>query len=130
MLRALPIMIAVVLAIFSLIDLAMSPAAAVRQLPKWGWLLVILVPFAGPVAWLAVGRPTNEGPPSSGQSAPRRPVAPDDDPDFLNRIEQRRQQDERARLRDWEAELQRREQELGRRDGPEPDDDATGTPDQ
>jgi len=47
-----------VLWIFCVIDVVTSRDDEVRHLPKWGWLvLVLLFPLVGSVAWLAVGRP-------------------------------------------------------------------------
>lgn len=130
MLKLLPVLIGIVLAIYSLIDLAMSPAASVRNLPKLGWFVVILVPFAGPIAWLTAGRPTGGERPPGGQPArPSPPVAPDDDPAFLSRLEQQRQQAERERLRNWEAELKRREQDLDRSHRSDSDEDGRGDSD-
>lgn len=47
-----------VLWIFCVIDVVVSRDDEVRHLPKWGWLvLVLLFPLVGSIAWLAVGRP-------------------------------------------------------------------------
>jgi hypothetical protein len=47
-----------VLWIFCVIDVVISRDDEVRHLPKWGWLvLVLLFPLVGSIAWLAVGRP-------------------------------------------------------------------------
>jgi hypothetical protein len=86
MLKALVVIVPVVLAIFSLVQVAQSRSDLVRTLPRWAWALVILlVPVLGPVAWLSIGRPRE-----SRRSAPpppkRRTIAPDDDPDFLRGI--------------------------------------------
>jgi hypothetical protein len=43
-------------------------------------------------------------------------VAPDDNPEFLARLKQHRQQAEDERLRKWQADLERRERELRNRD--------------
>ena len=127
MLKLLPVLIGVVLAIYSLIELAMSPAASVRNLPKWGWFIVILVPFVGPIAWLTTGRPIHPQQPNGGQPARPKPVAPDDDPAFLGRLEQQRQRAERERLRNWEAELERRERDLDSSSRSDRDEDGRGT---
>jgi cytochrome c-type biogenesis protein CcmH/NrfG len=80
--RALPVVVAVVLAIYCLVQVVQSRADLVRILPRWLWVLVIaLVPILGPGAWLAFGRPQQRRPPPRGRRA--RPLAPDDDPDFL-----------------------------------------------
>jgi Phospholipase_D-nuclease N-terminal len=85
--KALPVVIAVVLAIYCLVQVVQARPEMVRALPRWLWALVVLaVPVLGPVAWLVVGRPRGGGrrrPPPR----PARPVAPDDDPDFLRGLE-------------------------------------------
>ena len=44
--------------IFCVIDVILAREDSVQHLPKWGWLvLVLLFPLVGSVAWLAVGRP-------------------------------------------------------------------------
>lgn len=125
MARLLPTLLLLGLTVYALIDCLQTPPAAIRNLPKAGWLVVIVFVVAvGPVAWLFVGRPRDE---ATGQPAarprprptsPGRPVAPDDDPDFLRSLD-------RARSHERDAQLERWEEELRRRDDPgDPDDDA------
>lgn len=69
---------AVVLAVFAIVDCALTERKRVRVLPKVAWILISLVlPVVGPLLWLVIGR----GP------ARRRPttrvIGPDDDPSFL-----------------------------------------------
>lgn len=80
MLRFLPLLIALALSIYCVVDCVQSDDHLVRGLPKLIWVFVILLfPFAGSAAWLLAGRPKAAPP------APRRPMprGPDDDPDFL-----------------------------------------------
>jgi hypothetical protein len=92
--RALPFLLSLVLVIWCLVDCVQTPPREIRNLPKTGWILVILFFWiAGSVAWLIAGRPRSA--PSGGPGGPPgRPPAPDDDPDFLRRLdwEQRRRQ--------------------------------------
>jgi hypothetical protein len=84
--------------IYALLDLLRAPSAEVRLLPKWLWAVVVLFIFLlGPVMWLVLGRPRAEYPPAGGDGGggpggrgpgPRGPVAPDDDPEFLRRIDE------------------------------------------
>jgi hypothetical protein len=65
-------------AVWAALDVLQTPVARVQLLPKSVWFAVTLVPLAGALAWLTLGRtvvPTVR--------RPVRPVAPDDDPDFL-----------------------------------------------
>ena len=81
--RYLPIIIVALLMIYCVVEVAQAPRFAVRRMPRWAWATaVICLPLAGSVCWLLLGRPNAE---SLGKkkAGPRRPAAPDDDPDFL-----------------------------------------------
>jgi hypothetical protein len=128
LLRVLPFLILVALAIYCLVDVVQSPAHEVRTMPRWALALVILaIPLLGSIGWLLAGRPVVRTPhPTSGPYAgppptePRR-VAPDDDPEFLNKLKQQQLSKENERLRKWQADLERRERELGEdEDGTKP----------
>lgn len=117
MLRALPFIIEVVLFVACLIDAIQTPTEQARNLPKWAWLLlIVLVPFAGPIAWLFAGRPRRlEAPastpwPTRDFAAQPRTIAPDDDPEFLHTL--KKQNEHEALLRQWEEDLRRREEDL------------------
>ena len=107
MLRVLPFLLILGLYVYALIDLATSPSEQVRALPRLVWLLVILVlPVVGAVAWLVLGRPVSArgggngggglrsrlpGPEPRGPSGyAAGPIAPDDDPDFLRKLDEQR----------------------------------------
>lgn len=89
--------------VYCLLDVALSEPSLVRNLPKLVWvLLVVLLPLAGGIAWLVAGRPEHAtAAPGSTRSRARRrhpsngpprkapPKGPDDDPDFLRRLDQR-----------------------------------------
>ncbi|MEO7268306.1 MAG: PLD nuclease N-terminal domain-containing protein [Knoellia sp.] len=77
MLRFLPLLIALALSIYCVVECVQSDDHKVRGLPKLVWVFVILLfPFAGSIAWLVAGRPK--------MTPPRRQTrGPDDDPDFL-----------------------------------------------
>ena len=85
MLRALPVIIQLALVVYCLVHCIQAPDDRVRHVPKWAWiLLIILVPIAGPLAYLISGRPRSV----PGRRAPRRaPRGPDDDPDFLRNLD-------------------------------------------
>ncbi|TNC40997.1 PLDc N-terminal domain-containing protein [Mumia zhuanghuii] len=82
MAKAIPIIIVVALAVYTLFDVIATPRDRIRALPKPVWVLLALVPALGVLLWLTVGKmPTKP----SGPPRPQRPIArgPDDDPDFL-----------------------------------------------
>jgi hypothetical protein len=75
---------ALALTVYALVDCAQTDQARVRNLPKAGWIAVILfVLVAGPVAWFLGGRPRSRPPRKGGGSGPR---GPEDDPDFLRNL--------------------------------------------
>ncbi|WP_210480207.1 PLD nuclease N-terminal domain-containing protein [Naasia sp. SYSU D00948] len=90
--------------IYSLVDCAMTDRSRIRGPRKGVWLLIILLPVLGGLLWFLVGRGRASG-------RPTRTVAPDDDPAFLRRLAQDKDQEERIR---------RLEQELADLDGDGP----------
>ena len=81
MARILFIVFTIGIQLYGLIDCAQREDSDVRSLPRWGWLIIIvLVPTLGAVAYLIAGRPKRPG---NGGRKPKRSIAPDDDPDFL-----------------------------------------------
>ena len=112
--------LAVGVIIYSLIECAQSDKYSVRALPKGAWLLIILLlPVIGAVLWLFFGRPQKPGP----GSAPQRGQGPDDDPQFLRNLDERRRQQEQARkLQEWENELKRTGRAPGKRPSLDPDE--------
>lgn len=79
MARVVLVVFVVALTVYALIDLSQADGRRVRLMPRWLWAVAILVPAVGALAWLFFGRPQGRNLPP-GQ---RRPIAPDDDPDFL-----------------------------------------------
>lgn len=73
---------------YALVDLVTTPSSAVRTLPKPLWFVVVLPPLLGPLAWLLFGRARRGGGPLRS-APPARPVAPDDDEEFLRELRRR-----------------------------------------
>jgi hypothetical protein len=92
MLRVILVLAAIGVTIYALVDCLRSDSAQLKGLPKAVWILAILLlaPF-GAIIWLVVRRQSSGGPPT--RPAPR-VVAPDDDPDFLRKLEQERRRRE------------------------------------
>jgi hypothetical protein len=85
LLRVVGVLLAVAVYIYFVIDVLRTPRGETRSLPKFVWLLVVvLVPLLGGALWLALGRVW----PSPGSRFGRRrgPMAPDDDPTFLKQL--------------------------------------------
>jgi hypothetical protein len=86
MLRVVMAILAVAVYIYCIIDVARTPRGETRNLPKWLWLiLVVFVPLIGSALWLALGRVWRA--PGSRFYRRRGPVAPDDDPNFLKKLD-------------------------------------------
>lgn len=77
MLRVALVVIALVLLIAALIDLAKAPAAKRAK-----WFFLVLIPIVGPLAWFFFGNK-----PDFGGNKGKRIMGPDDDPDYLWRLE-------------------------------------------
>ncbi|MGK5676290.1 PLD nuclease N-terminal domain-containing protein [Micromonospora sp. URMC 106] len=119
----------IVLAVCALISCLSAEEGEIKALPRIAWVLIILFfPLLGSVAWFAAGRERTPGRPRGG--APRgrilptgerpRPVAPDDDPEFLKSLGERSRREDQELFRRWEDDLRRREDELRRREGEPP----------
>jgi hypothetical protein len=118
------------LMVVALIDCLSTDEHEVRNLPKVVWvLLILLFSPVGPIVWFVAGRPqtrtvgrAGDWRPGAGfpeserprSAAASRPLAPDDDPDFLRKMARSRRDDE-AMFAKWEADLRRREDELRRK---------------
>jgi hypothetical protein len=91
--RFLPFLISLVLSVYALFNCIQTPDEEVPHLPKLVWIvLIVFVPFFGPIIWLLVTR-TQSGGRDPVVRAPRpsaRVVAPDDDPDFLKSLDRYR----------------------------------------
>ena len=115
------------LLVFALIDCLSADEGGIRALPRIAWVFIILL-FSpiGAIAWFVAGRPPRAIRMSNGEmwrpgngfsedSRPRRPSAPDDDPEFLRGLTTGAQEDEEMMKR-WEADLRRREEQLRKPD--------------
>jgi hypothetical protein len=73
---------AIALTLFAFVDCAMRDETQIKKLPKWGWLLVIVILNSiGAIAYLFVGRVGKlEKRPKKNKP---RIIPPDDNPDFL-----------------------------------------------
>ncbi|RJK98105.1 PLD nuclease N-terminal domain-containing protein [Vallicoccus soli] len=119
MLRYLPVLVELVLLVYCLVDCIQTRPDEVRGLPRWAWIvLILLFPIVGGIAWLVAGRPRRPAGqvpwPATGTAGypeherPSRPLAPDDDPAFLDSLRRADREHEDV-LRRWEEDLRRRE---------------------
>ncbi|MCA5895023.1 PLD nuclease N-terminal domain-containing protein [Isoptericola sp. NEAU-Y5] len=98
-------LIVVALDLYALLDLAGSNEEDRGGLPRWLWaVIIVLLPIFGALAWIVMRRAAHRsggggtgrnGRPGRGPKRPSGPVAPDDDPDFLWKLEQDRRRRER-----------------------------------
>ncbi|GAA4287184.1 PLD nuclease N-terminal domain-containing protein [Georgenia daeguensis] len=113
--RILPVVLLIALVVYALIDCVRTPDDEMPVgIPKVLWvILIILFPGIAALAWIVVSRVARANAARSGSARPglwssptpprpvRRsgPVAPDDDPEFLARLEAERRRAERERRR-------------------------------
>lgn len=108
MLRFLPAVVAFVLWVYCLVDLIGTRDDRVRNLPKVGWIVIVLFfPLVGSIAWLIAGRPQAQPSPRPEQRAapglseyerPGRFAAadPEKDAEFLRQVRERAEEQRRA----------------------------------
>jgi hypothetical protein len=95
--------------VFSLVDAIGTPSDRVRNLPKVGWIILILLfPLVGSIAWLVAGRPESSTPKRSPyeRETPHFPeydrpgraaaVDPEKDDDFLRQVRERAEAQRKA----------------------------------
>jgi hypothetical protein len=118
MVRLLPLLLILAFTLYALIDCLARDEKEIRALPKVIWVLIIILftPF-GPIAWFLAGRVRGQARHASGSapddvvggysmgsgsSAGRggRPVAPDDDPEFLRRLDEQQRKQRRDETED------------------------------
>ncbi|MFC7375965.1 PLD nuclease N-terminal domain-containing protein [Brachybacterium sp. GCM10030267] len=94
--RAILALVSIALTVFALADCVQTTNDKVRGIPKWAWVvLIVLLPWVGPITWLIVGKDRSNG--GSGGSRRTRPTAPDEDPDFLRRLDEDIRRERRER---------------------------------
>ena len=82
------LLISIAITVYAFVDCARTPQEEVQKLPKWAWLLLIVLFAPSPivsVAWLVIGRTRGRG---NGwpKRPPRKIIPPDDNPDFLRKL--------------------------------------------
>lgn len=105
--RYLPILLVIGLVVYTVVDVVNADDDDRLGVHRGLWILgMVLFPPLGSIAWLAVrfSRRRGQGRVAPGGSSPRGgsptartgPLAPDDDPEFLWRLEQERRRRERG----------------------------------
>jgi hypothetical protein len=94
-------------------------------------VIILFFPLLGSIAYFAAGRPRKTGPragkwrPGSGfpqAERPKRPIAPDDDPEFLRQLDARGKKEDEELLKRWEEDLKRREDDIRKKSDDTPPD--------
>lgn len=105
------IVVAIAFTIYTLVDVLMTDRSRVRGVSKPLWAVIVFVlPVIGGIFWLVIGK-ARRGP---GRTS--RPIAPDDDPSFLNSLSQ----EDMQRRAEQDERLRRLEQELADLDDDDP----------
>jgi len=110
----------VAVCIYALIDCLRTDSRDVRGVPKGVWIVaLLLLPLVGAIMWFLLGRPRStarpaaDGPSAAHGSPAGRPLGPDDDPQFLRNLEERRRNQEEARkLEEMRKKLEDKERRL------------------
>ncbi len=111
--RVLPIVIAIALLVYALIDCVQTDSVRIKSLNRIWWIaIIVVIPIIGPVLWLLIAKDEARGGP---MPPPKRQVAPDDDPEFLRQLRDIDNKHEKM-LGEWEADLRRREDEMRQND--------------
>jgi len=103
----LPLVLTAVM-VFSIVDISTIDRSRVRHLPKAVWIiLVILTSILGSILWFAIGRERRgQGGSHAVPGRKPRPLGPEDDPNFIDNIDQRRlNREQEERIRDLERQL-------------------------
>ncbi|TPW71537.1 PLDc N-terminal domain-containing protein [Schumannella sp. 10F1B-5-1] len=96
--------------VIAVVDIVRTDDLKIKHLPKFAWvIIVILLSLLGALLWFFLGKDRPERdraarqardaghPVGTGSLRLTRPVAPDDDPDFLLQLRKEREQEERIR---------------------------------
>lgn len=121
----------IVLGAIALISCLSAEESEIRALPRIAWVFIILLfPLLGSIGWFAAGRPVTttssgsgllSGGVFSGARQPRsRPLAPDDDPEFLRSLSVKRPTSDTPRTENQETDTRHREETLRRPESGEP----------
>jgi hypothetical protein len=98
--------------VYGLVDVIRTDRHLTRGFSKTTWIIMVaLLPLIGAALWFLIGRPR-----ASAVARPvyqHHPTAPDDDPDFLRNLEQRRRKAEAERLRKLRDDAARKNQADG-----------------
>ena len=90
--------------VYTFLDCVRSDSRTARGLPKGVWIVVIIVlPVIGGILWLLIGRDRASRRGAGPKSGPSRPLYPDDDPDFLRKVDKEKAREQR--IRDLEEKL-------------------------
>lgn len=102
MVRAAIFLLALAVWLYGIVDCARTDGAEMPgRLGKTAWLLlVIFLPVVGTIIWITVMWPYRhpQRTITFGGRSPQQPVAPDDDTDFLDRL------DNQLKFQEWERE--------------------------
>lgn len=136
MARVIPVVLSIALTVFALADCIQTDEDRVRGIPRWAWiLLIVFVPWAGPLTWLFIGKERGRGGFGNPNPRPARregPLAPDEDPEFLRKLDEDIRRERRERLRAQKEREAREAQGMTQSAGDErpgstsPDDRADG----
>lgn len=97
MARGIIAVLSIALTVYALADCVQTEDERIKGLPRWAWIvLIVLLPWVGPITWMFVGKERSTGG-GGGQQRRSGPLAPDEDPDFLRRLDEDIRRERRQR---------------------------------
>lgn len=97
------LLVVVGLSLVTLTDVMKADSSRIEVMPKPLWMVMVLIPLLGPIAWYLAGRPPKVDKPRPPTKAKGPAKGPDDDPDFLWKIEKKLRQSKREQGGEPEA---------------------------
>lgn len=96
MLRLLATLLPIVLAVYAVIDVTRSDEEERMGMHPGIWIvLIVVVPVLGSIVWIATSRSVRaRRAPAPGSGRRSGPTAPDDDPEFLRRLDEQHRRDQ------------------------------------
>lgn len=91
--RIIVTLLVIGLTTYAVIDCVRTEKDRRPGIPTWAWvaMIIFLQPFVGALLWLLISRVTRGG--QDPEQGYRQPIAPDDDPDFLRYLDERKRRD-------------------------------------
>lgn len=112
------------LAVYAISDVIASTDQRRNNTPKFMWIIItLLIPILGPIIWIVFSNANKQGPPAPRKGTgrfpnrPSGPTAPDDDLEFLWKLQAERRLEENREFRRKNADDSAKDQKPSSDDG-------------